>query len=541
MSCGCSVVEKSPLWTPVPEYRQPTDIQPGENIDCYMKRAGSQSGLKNDIGPKIPDRIDNTSLTSDLHGVVNEKLQLTPGSTRTATTWTATVDSQPLSTAIPHLSLDAATGNLTGTVQGDHLNKNYKVLVTAADGAGTIDSREFNFFPKDAKHSDVIKFVIPLAGNSHVTCGFGPRTPPAPGASSMHMGYDFAMVDHSHGTIVAAADGVVRKTGPASGFGNWIIIDHNDSSGKLVCSTLYAHMNNGNTFVKVGDKVAAGQKIAIEGNAGVGSGAHLHFELHKGGYKNPVDPGPYLHGAVTVANNNDPTAPQQDGTTAPAGGFSTRNNTAVGMTAAEAQAGQDCPDTIPNPSPDNSEPVVATGKATHTSSCKPADYHADPAGVEQQIRAECAAQGLDSSEADFIVNVAKIESGLDPYAKCPTSSATGLFQFLDALATKYYGRMSVPPTCANRCNVAYATRAMCDFYKSEMRPAWDHFVASGKTKIVGKQIKPTSWSGSSAPYYASLTRSQFLYGLVHHDGVGSAVNGKDLGGVQYWRKKIGNV
>lgn len=541
MSCGCDLVSKSPLWTPVPELRQPTDIQPGENIDCYAKRAGSKSGLKNDIGPKIPDRIDNTSLTSDLAGKVNTTFVLTPGSTRTATAWSATVNETAISAAITGLTFNSSTGALTGTVDAAHLNRNYKVLVTASDGTGQIDSREFNFFPKDAKHSDVIKFVIPLAGNSHVTCGFGPRTPPAQGASSFHNGFDFAMVNHSIGTIVAAADGIVRKTGPASGFGNWIIIDHHDSGGNLVCSTLYAHMNNGNTYVSVGDKVSAGQKIALEGNAGIGSGAHLHFEIHKGGYKNPVDPTPYLSGAVTVANNNDPTQPQQDGTTAPSGGFTTTHNANNGMTAAESKAGNDCPDSIPNPSPDASEPVVATGKASHSSSCRPANYVADPAGVEQQIRAECAAQGLSSTDINFLVNVAKIESGLDPYAKCPTSTATGLFQFLDALANKYYAVIGVPPTCANRCNVAYATRAMCAFYKAEMLPYWNNFVASGKTTLAGKKIHPTSWSGASAPYYAGLSQSAFLYGICHHDGIGNGVIGKDLGGVQYWRKKVGNV
>ena len=534
MSCGCVKIEKSSLWTPVPDYRQPTDIQPGENIDCYAKRAGSQSGLKDDVGPKIPDRIDNTSLTSDLQGIVNETLKLTPGSTRTATIWTAKVENVDIGTAIPNLHLNTSTGAITGTVNSSHLNKNYKVTVTASDSTGVIDSREFNFYPKDSKGSDVIKFVIPLAGNSRVTCGFGPRKPPATGASSFHHGLDFAMVDHSRGNIVAAADGIVKKTGPASGFGNWIIIDHNDSKGKLVCSTLYAHMDNGNTYVRVGDKVAAGQKIAKEGNAGIGSGAHLHFELHKGGYKNPVDPTPYLRGALSVANNNDNDSNPTDG-------YTTYSNSDVGMSSGESASGNDCPNTIPNPSADESDPVVATGKSIHSSSCRPANFVANPTVVEQQIRAECATQGLSSDDTNFLVNVAKIESGLDPYAKCPTSTATGLFQFLDALAVKYYGKIGIEPTCANRCNTTYATRAMCSFYKTEMLPYWTKFTDSGKTKIAGKSIVPTSWSGSSAPYYSSLTKSQFLYGLCHHDGVGSAVKGKDLGGVQYWKKKIGNV
>lgn len=49
-------------------------------------------------------------------------------------------------------------------------------------------------------------------------------------------------------------------------------------------------------------------------------------------------------------------------------------------------------------------------------------------GVEGAIRRAASATGVDF---DFLLKTARRESGLNPHAKAPTSSATGLFQFVD--------------------------------------------------------------------------------------------------------------
>ena len=46
------------------------------------------------------------------------------------------------------------------------------------------------------------------------------------------------------------------------------------------------------TLVKVGDQVAQGQPIGLEGSTGNSTGPHLHFELRID--NKPVDPTPYL-------------------------------------------------------------------------------------------------------------------------------------------------------------------------------------------------------------------------------------------------------
>jgi len=88
--------------------------------------------------------------------------------------------------------------------------------------------------------------------------------------------------------IYAAAAGTVvtSNNGWNGGYGNWIIVDHRNG-----IQTLYGHNNI--RKVKVGDKVAAGQLIALMGNTGRvfgRTGIHLHFELRINGRKvNPAN------------------------------------------------------------------------------------------------------------------------------------------------------------------------------------------------------------------------------------------------------------
>jgi murein DD-endopeptidase MepM/ murein hydrolase activator NlpD len=491
-----------------------------------MRRAGNPTGLMDDADPvKAPDRIENTSLTSDLALHVNETFKLTDGSTRTPT-WSIS------GISIPGFSIDPATGVINCTIAEADANKNYRVMVTASDGAGIIDAREFNFYPKSADKDGIVKFVIPLDGDTHVTCNFGPRRPPAAGATSNHKGMDFARKDHSLGNILAAGDGTVVRCGPGTGWGNVIFIEHNDAQGRLVATTVYGHWSE--AYVAVGQHVAAGQKIAKEGNVGIGTGAHLHFEMHKGKFGNPVDPAPYLNGSTELATSG--------GSGGGSGPSTPVTRTNVGMTSNEAiNSNADCPQTLPadtnlppkTPSDEQTPDLPANNKNKYRAACAIGDPPPVQT-VKDVILAECSAEGLTPEEANFILTVATIESGLDPAAKNPTSSATGLYQMLDAIAVKYFGLLNLSPTCENRIDPAKSTRAMIKFFQLEFKPYYQNYVSSGKTKIANKTIAQTSWSVQ----YPNFTMGEFMYGLIHHDGVGNAVSGTDKGGVSYWRSKV---
>lgn len=118
--------------------------------------------------------------------------------------------------------------------------------------------------------------VKPVSGT--LTSDFGPRW------GSHHGGLDIAA---PIGTpVYAAADGVVVDAGPASGFGLWVRVKHDDGT-----TTVYGHVND--YQVNVGQHVAAGQQIATVGNRGQSTGPHLHFEVWSpGGAK--IDPSSWL-------------------------------------------------------------------------------------------------------------------------------------------------------------------------------------------------------------------------------------------------------
>lgn len=120
------------------------------------------------------------------------------------------------------------------------------------------------------------KIAKPALGT--MTSPFGPRW------GTFHNGIDIA---NAIGTpILAVLDGTVIDSGPASGFGNWIRVKHDDGT-----ITVYGHMAT--LDVKVGDKVTAGQKIAGMGSEGFSTGSHLHFEVHPNG-GGPIDPQSWL-------------------------------------------------------------------------------------------------------------------------------------------------------------------------------------------------------------------------------------------------------
>ncbi|WP_260191863.1 M23 family metallopeptidase [Actinophytocola gossypii] len=100
---------------------------------------------------------------------------------------------------------------------------------------------------------------------------------------TIHYGIDIA---NSIGTpILSAMSGEVIDSGPASGFGLWVRVQHADG---LI--TVYGHINE--SLVSVGQQVAAGEQIATMGNRGQSTGPHLHFEVHQDG--NKIDPLPWL-------------------------------------------------------------------------------------------------------------------------------------------------------------------------------------------------------------------------------------------------------
>jgi len=122
-----------------------------------------------------------------------------------------------------------------------------------------------------------------------VSSGFGIRN------GAMHDGVDIAA---PAGTPVYAADsGVVIFSGTLHGYGNTVIIRHDDDY-----ATVYGH--NERNLVSEGNRVARGQEIGEIGLSGRTTGANLHFEVRRDNVaKDPLAylPEPASSGGISFA------------------------------------------------------------------------------------------------------------------------------------------------------------------------------------------------------------------------------------------------
>jgi murein DD-endopeptidase MepM/ murein hydrolase activator NlpD len=100
--------------------------------------------------------------------------------------------------------------------------------------------------------------------------------------------------------IYASGDGTVAAAGSASGFGDWIVIDHIINGTKV--STVYGHMYPSGLHVHAGQIVKQGDHIADVGANGEATGPHCHFEVWLGGRLtggHAVDPATMVNGSAS--------------------------------------------------------------------------------------------------------------------------------------------------------------------------------------------------------------------------------------------------
>ena len=121
----------------------------------------------------------------------------------------------------------------------------------------------------------------PLGVSGTITSYFGYRNKPTDGASTYHKGIDISVPVGT--AVLAARTGTVVTAAYSASAGNYIALYHGNGaySYYMHCSSL---------SVGVGEKVSAGQQVALSGNTGISTGPHLHFAIYANGvYVNPLD------------------------------------------------------------------------------------------------------------------------------------------------------------------------------------------------------------------------------------------------------------
>lgn len=166
-------------------------------------------------------------------------------------------------------------GNFNNNIDNESQNIN-KVI----DEVNSYQKNVLSFMNISQKVHKEIPLGWPVAGGGRISSGFGARLSPFNQEKSYHYGVDIA---GTYGTpILAVADGTVSFSGWKSGYGWFIVINHNNGY-----QTAYGH--NSKLLVDYGEKVKRGQKIALIGNTGRTTGIHCHFEVRiLGDHQNPM-------------------------------------------------------------------------------------------------------------------------------------------------------------------------------------------------------------------------------------------------------------
>lgn len=159
------------------------------------------------------------------------------------------------------MALTATTLLLVGCFSSRKGTKDGNTVLATEDPFAKTDEVTINF--KKFKGKD---WHYPLEG-AKVISPFGGKRP-------NHKGTDIKT--KAKDKVKAAFDGTVTFAGVMSGYGNVVFVSH--PSG---LETRYAH--NSKNIAKKGEKVKAGDVVALEGKTGNATTEHVHFETRIGG------------------------------------------------------------------------------------------------------------------------------------------------------------------------------------------------------------------------------------------------------------------
>jgi murein DD-endopeptidase MepM/ murein hydrolase activator NlpD len=165
--------------------------------------------------------------------------------------------------------------NLSLAEFGEKLTVMSRQMENRTDMLGVLEAQLFELAVK----KKLLPTMMPVSAPFNAS-GFGMRIDPFTGQHAMHEGIDF--LAEAGSPIVAAAGGVVIFAGFHPQYGNVVDVDHGND---LV--TRYAHASK--LYVREGEIVQRGRKLADVGSTGRSTGPHLHFEVRfKGAAQNPA-------------------------------------------------------------------------------------------------------------------------------------------------------------------------------------------------------------------------------------------------------------
>lgn len=126
--------------------------------------------------------------------------------------------------------------------------------------------------PQEQEQNHFKPHLPPVGGT--ITSKVGMRIDPIDGVWRHHSGIDIAVPTGT--PVKPVASGVVVYSGSRSGYGNTVVVEHDNG-----IITLYAH--NSRILVAEGQPVTSESTLALSGSSGRSTGPHLHFEAWRAG------------------------------------------------------------------------------------------------------------------------------------------------------------------------------------------------------------------------------------------------------------------
>ena len=154
--------------------------------------------------------------------------------------------------------------------------KSYRaVLYQGADG-------QANYYTPEGKSLHKTFLRSPLEF-SRISSGFSlARFHPVLQTWRAHKGVDYAAPTGTH--IKATADGIVAFVGTQGGYGNVVMLQHQDD-----VSTVYGHLSRFAQGLRKGQRISQGEIIGQVGMSGLATGPHLHYEFRVNGeHRDPL-------------------------------------------------------------------------------------------------------------------------------------------------------------------------------------------------------------------------------------------------------------
>jgi len=172
-------------------------------------------------------------------------------------------------------------GRQAGIDQAEFDNR-YKALTRAYEAEKKLLSQR----KQNVKNvrGDLVDIGLPFSA-SKISSGYGARVAPTKGASTNHLGVDFAMAEGT--PIRATMDGIVQFARNIRGYGNQLRLGLGAGTEQR-----FSHLSKFN--VDEGQKVSKGDILGFVGKTGTATGSHLHYEVLVNGKK--VDPTKRLFG-----------------------------------------------------------------------------------------------------------------------------------------------------------------------------------------------------------------------------------------------------